>query len=88
MSWFGSRNRAERGELKKHKKALKSVRKATKRELEIGELKDKTRLRKAKTAYKKAKGGTKSKSRPLINISISKKKQGKKLSRRSKIRLF
>ena len=86
MGWFDKRSRAEKAELKKHKERQKSVKRANKRELTIGELKDRTRLLKAKAEYKKAKSG--GKSRSLVSVSISKKKQGGKLSQKRRVSLF
>lgn len=90
MGLFDSRARAERAELKKHKRRQKSVREATKRDLEIGQLQDKTRLAKARVEYRKAKREERSSRFPKVTISTSKirkKKQGKRLGK-GKIRII
>jgi uncharacterized small protein (DUF1192 family) len=92
MAWFGvipsKRDRVEQSELKKKKRTMKYASEAAERDKKIGLLQDKTRLLKAEQAYKKAKKGGKSSSQPLFEVSIGKKKQGKKISRKSRIRLI
>ena len=93
MGWFGttpewlsSKSRAERAELRKVKKRSKSISEARKRDEEIGRLQDKIRLEKTRQQYKSLK--KKPRSKPLVEISIGRKKQGRKLSRKSRIRLI
>lgn len=98
MGFFDVRSSAERKELKKAKKSLKSAREANRRDLEIGRIEDRTRLLKAKKGLAKAKAGKRKAEKeewrgrlPRVTVKapkIKRKKQGRSLGRKRKIRLI
>lgn len=83
---FGRTSKREKYELKTKKKELSYGQEKRRRDVEIGRLKSQASLLKARENVKRLKKG-KAKPRPLFDITVGKKKQGKKLSRKSKIRI-